>query len=111
MSFKAMYMYSIFILYFIYNLFVLGGLDIAIVRDKDGLLQVHLLELNARVNMAHFAMEAKRRIPRAKRFNIVRTSDLTDSDGLIRLTDPQTAITWCAVLELHTDEEMMALLH
>ena len=43
------------------------GMDIAITRDEStNELQVQLLELNARVNMAHYAMAAKRKVPRGK---------------------------------------------
>jgi hypothetical protein len=49
---------------------------------------------------AHYAMAAKRRLCNAKRFDIIRVSDLTDD--LIPLTDPETAICWCAVLEIET---------
>jgi len=46
-------------------------------------------------------MAAKRLIPHAKKFNIVRVCDLKDDDDfIIRLTDPTTAIMWCAVVEL-----------
>jgi hypothetical protein len=45
-------------------------------------------------------MAAKRLIPAAKKFNIVRTADLKDDDNMIRLTDPTTATMWCAVVEV-----------
>lgn len=78
------------------------GLDLAIVRTAAGGLEVRLLELNARMNMAHYAMAAKRLVPGAKKFNIVRVVDLKEGtdDKLIRLTDSTTATMWCAVLEM-----------
>lgn len=79
------------------------GMDIAIIRnDVTDKLDIVLLELNARVNMAHYATAAKRRIPNAIRFNVVRVTDLEENKNLIPLTDPTTAIMWCAVLELES---------
>jgi hypothetical protein len=74
------------------------GLDVAIVRGAQG-LEFRILELNARTTMSHFALAAKRRVPSARRFSVVRTSTLLDNPHLLPLTDPQTALAWCAVLE------------
>lgn len=78
------------------------GMDIAIIRDGEGKLCVRLLELNARVNMAHYALAVKRRVPSALRFNVVRVGDVARNPNLIPLTDPEEASTWCAVVELAT---------
>lgn len=78
------------------------GMDVAIVRrPADGALEVRFLELNARTNMAHYALAAKRWVPIAQRFDVVRLEDL-NSDH-IPLTDPEAATMWCAVLDMKCD--------
>ncbi|CAE8624753.1 unnamed protein product [Polarella glacialis] len=77
------------------------GMDVAIVRlppEAGGGLEVRYLELNARTNMAHYALGAKRWVPSAQRFDVIRVSDLEDSH--IPLTDPENATMWCAVLDM-----------
>jgi hypothetical protein len=74
------------------------GLDVAIVRGAHG-LEFRVLELNARTTMSHFALAAKRRVPSARHFSVVRASTLIESPHLLPLTDPQTALVWCAVLD------------
>ena len=82
------------------------------------------MELNARTTMSHYAMAAKRRLPRAERFEIIRLSELkalqeteteteaeaeaeTEGAGaagsgaaaeIVCLTDPETASMFCAVV-------------
>ena len=48
-------------------------------------------------------MAIKRRVPRAKRFNVVRKCELVDNPELIPITDPEVASTWVAVIELESD--------
>lgn len=80
------------------------GMDVAVVRRPDtGALELRYLELNGRTNMAHYATAAKKAVPGAQRFDIVRLSDITET--MIPLTDPSTASTWCAVLEMAVEDE------
>jgi hypothetical protein len=44
--------------------------------DQSGGFEVVVMELNARTTMSHYAMAAKRRLPRAERFEILRLSEL-----------------------------------
>ena len=82
-----------------------------------------VMELNARTTMSHYAMAAKRRLPRAERFEIIRLSELkalqetetaqaeAEAEGagagaagsgaaaeIVCLTDPETASMFCAVV-------------
>lgn len=76
------------------------GLDCAIVRRsrsggrsgtagqqplKAQELEVKILEVNARTTMSHYAHAARRRVPGAKRFVVVRVSEL--GPNLLALTD------------------------
>ena len=80
----------------------------AVVRGPTGLLQVRVMELNARTTMSHYAIAAKRRVPRAERFEVLRLSELesikggaeSGIDNVLCLTDPDAASTFCAVLHL-----------
>lgn len=45
-------------------------------------------------------MAIKRRVPKAKKFNVVRKQELEENPELIALTDPEVATTWVAVIEL-----------
>jgi hypothetical protein len=107
------------------------GVDVAVVRrrtkqgDQSGGFEVVVMELNARTTMSHYAMAAKRRLPRAERFEIIRLSELkalqeteiaqaeaeaeTEGAGagaagsgaaaeIVCLTDPETASMFCAVV-------------
>jgi hypothetical protein len=72
------------------------------------MLQVRVMELNARTTMSHYAIAAKRRVPRAVRFEVLRLSELEaikggtkgGIDDVLCLTDPETASQFCAVLHL-----------
>ena len=76
------------------------GVDCAVVRgDGAAGLELRLFELNARTNMAHFALAAARLVPGALRFEVVRVSDLTAlGASAVPLTDPASASMWCAVV-------------
>ena len=65
---------------------------------------MRLLELNARTTMTHYALEAKRRVPRATRFKVVRLAELQARPGLLPLTDPESATAFCAVLDFGLEE-------
>ena len=67
------------------------GVDCAVVRAGSGALEVRPLEVNARYTMGHFALAAKRRVPGARRLDVVRVSELADRTDLLPLTDPQAA--------------------
>ena len=75
------------------------GMDVAVVGDADRGLEVRVLELNARTTMSHYALAAKRRMPRARRFDVVRVSELAGQPDLVPLTDPVTAVAYCAVVD------------
>ena len=66
-------------------------------RAPGGALAVRLLEVNARTTMSHFALAAKRRVPAAAKFDVVRAADLRPD--LLPLTDAAGA-TFVAVVEL-----------
>jgi len=91
--------------------------------DQSGGFEVVVMELNARTTMSHYAMAAKRRLPRAERFEIIRLSELkalqetetaqaeAEAEGagagaagsgaaaeIVCLTDPETASMFCAVV-------------
>ena len=81
------------------------GADVAIVRREDtGALDVRVLEVNARTTMSHYALAAKRRVPRARTFEVLQLSELAARAAepgaeLVYLTDPTTASMFCAVLD------------
>lgn len=77
------------------------GMDCAVVRSTDGsgALEVQALEVNARTTMNHYAQAARRRVPGATHFGVVRASELPGQPDLLPLTDPQAATTgFCAVV-------------
>ena len=85
------------------------GVDVAVVRGPTGALRVVVMEVNARTTMSHYAIAAKRRVPRAVQFQILRLSELEalkKRDGgraendVLCLTDPEVAVMFCAVLHL-----------
>ena len=76
------------------------GMDVAVVRNEDGALGVRVLELNARTTMSHYALAAKRRVPNAVRFDVLRVSEAASRSDLVCLTDPETATMFVAVLEV-----------
>ena len=103
------------------------GLDCAIVRRsrsggrsgtagqqplKAQELEVKILEVNARTTMSHYAHAARRRVPGAKRFVVVRVSEL--GPNLLALTDhhglPPTAFVAAVDLGRQLDPPP-ALLH
>ena len=84
------------------------------VRGPTGTLRVVVMEVNARTTMSHYAIAAKRRVPRAMRFEILRLSELEalkKRDGghvendVLCLTDPKAAIMFCAVLHLRPSHD------
>lgn len=88
------------------------GVDVAVVRGPTGALHVRVMELNARTTMSHYAIAAKARVPRAVRFEVLRLSELEeikqrasgDDGNILCLTDPETALMFCAVLHLQPRE-------
>ena len=75
------------------------GVDVAIVRGSDGELEVRPMEVNARTTMTHYALASERRVPGAMRFDVVHVSELAGRPELLPLTDPETAESFCAVVE------------
>ena len=79
------------------------GVDCAVIRSEPngGQLELRILELNARTNMGHFAFAAKKLLPWARSFNVVRVSELPAliSAGAVPLTDPASASMWCAIVQ------------
>lgn len=75
------------------------GVDVAIVRGTSGKLEVRPMEVNARTTMSHYALASERRVPGARRFDVIRVSELAGRPELLPLTDPETAESFCAVVE------------
>lgn len=74
------------------------GVDVAIVRAQHGALEVRILELNARTTLSHYALAAKRRVPHATRFDVLRVSEARARSNLVCLTDPETAHSFVAAV-------------
>ena len=83
------------------------GMDCAVVRAQGGGLEVRPLELNARCTMTHYALAARRRVPGARRFEVLRVSDLAAGrSDLVPLTDPEApGASFCAVVVVSTRAE------
>jgi hypothetical protein len=77
------------------------GIDIAVVRNaSSGRLEAKVLEVNGRTTMTHYALAAKRRVPDAISFGVVRVSELVGRTDLVPLTDPTVATSFCAVVQV-----------
>ena len=66
-------------------------------------LEFRIMELNARTTMSHIALAAKRRVPSARHFGVVRVAEVAEIAArceVVFLTDPAAeGATFCALLE------------
>ncbi len=76
------------------------GLDLAILRSEEG-LSLRILERNARTTMGHYALALRRRLGPGGCFRVVRLDQIPS--GALCLTDPETATTWCAVVDFNPE--------